>query len=180
MTSAQNPLEQPFATVHQTPPFTCLTNASYEPAIDRGIALAKAEIEKIANNPEEPTFENTIVALERAGADLNRVLNVFYPLLSADADDEMMEISMRVSPKLSDYGTSITLNAPLWKRVKAVYEKRDGLNLDSEDAMLLQKTYDSFALSGADLEGADRDAYRKLSAELSELTTVSARMCSKS
>ena len=111
MTSAQNPLEQPFATVHQTPPFTRLTNASYEPAIDRGIALAKAEIEKIANNPEEPTFENTIVALERAGADLNRVLNVFYPLLSADADDEMMEISMRVSPKLSDYGTSITLNA---------------------------------------------------------------------
>jgi len=66
MTSAQNPLEQPFATVHQTPPFTRLTNASYEPAIDRGIALAKAEIEKIANNPEEPTFENTIVALERA------------------------------------------------------------------------------------------------------------------
>lgn len=172
MTSAQNPLEQPFATVHQTPPFTRLTNASYEPAIDRGIALAKAEIEKIANNPEEPTFENTIVALERAGADLNRVLNVFYPLLSADADDEMMEISMRVSPKLSDYGTSITLNAPLWKRVKAVYEKRDGLNLDSEDAMLLQKTYDSFALSGADLEGADREAYRKLSAELAELTTV--------
>lgn len=170
MTSAQNPLEAPFATVHQTVPFSKITNADYEPAIDRGIALAQKEIDAITSNPEAPTFDNTIVALERAGADLNRVLNVFYPLLSADADNEMMEISMRVAPKLSDYSTSITLNSALWDRVKTVYNNRAQLNLDAEDAMLLQRTYDSFALSGAELQGADREAYKKLNAELSELT----------
>ena len=169
--SAQNPFDKNFAGVHGTAPFSKIENRQYEPAIDRGIALAQKEIEAITSNPEAPTFENTIVALERSGADLNRVLNIFFPLLSADADDEMMEISMRVTPKLSDYSTSITLNNDLWKRVKAVYEKRDALNLDPEDAMLLQKTYDSFALSGADLEGADREKYKKLSSELSELTT---------
>lgn len=169
--SAQNPFDNNFAGVHGTAPFSKIANPQYEPAIDRGIALAQKEIEAITSNPQAPTFENTIVALERSGADLNRVLNVFFPLLSADADDEMMEISMRVTPKLSDYSTSITLNNDLWKRVKAVYENRDALNLNPEDAMLLQKTYDSFALSGADLEGADREKYKKLSAELSELTT---------
>ena len=169
--SAQNPFDNNFAGVHGTAPFSKIANPQYEPAIDRGIALAQKEIEAITSNPQPPTFENTIVALERSGADLNRVLNVFFPLLSADADDKMMEISMRVTPKLSDYSTSITLNNDLWKRVKAVYENRDALNLNPEDAMLLQKTYDSFALSGADLEGADREKYKKLSAELSELTT---------
>lgn len=169
--SAQNPFDNNFAGVHGTAPFSKIANPQYEPAIDRGIALAQNEIKAITSNPEAPTFENTIVALERSGADLNRVLNIFFPLLSADADDEMMEISMRVTPKLSDYSTSITLNNDLWKRVKAVYENRDALNLNPEDAMLLQKTYDSFALSGADLEGADREKYKKLSAELSELTT---------
>jgi peptidyl-dipeptidase Dcp len=171
MTQAQNPLEADFATVHGTAPFSKITNAQYEPAIDRGIALAQKEIEAIASNSEAPTFENTIVALERTANDLNRTLNVFYPLLSANADDEMMEISIRVTPKLSEYGTSITLNRDLWKRVKTVYDNRKSLNLDDEDAMLLQKTYDSFALSGANLEGEDRETYKKLNAELSELTT---------
>lgn len=170
-TSAQNPFATTFATEHGTAPFSKINNAQYEPAIDAGIAKALKEIDAITSNPEAPTFENTIVALERSGADLDRVLNIFYPLLSADADDEMMEISMRVTPKLSDYSTSITLNEPLWKRVKAVYDNRAALNLDAEDAMLLQRTYDSFALSGADLQGADRETYKKLSAELSELTT---------
>ena len=96
----------PFNTVHQTAPFSRIHNADYEPAIDRGIAKAKAEIQAIADNSEAPTFENTIVALDRSGKDLSRVLNVFYPILSANADDELMEISMRVTPKLSDYSTS--------------------------------------------------------------------------
>lgn len=170
-TSAASPFEEAFTTVHDTAPFSKIDNAQYEPAINRGIALAQKEVVAIVANPEAPTFENTIVALERTGTDLNRVLNIFFPLLSADADDEMMEISMRVTPKLSDYSTSITLNEGLWKRVKAVYETRASLKLDPEDMMLLQKTYDSFALSGADLEGADRDTYKALSAELSELTT---------
>lgn len=162
----------PFNTVHQTAPFSRIHNADYEPAIDRGIAKAKAEIQAIADNPEAPTFENTIVALDRSGKDLSRVLNVFYPILSANADDELMEISMRVTPKLSDYSTSITLNSNLWKRVKAVYDNRASLSLTPEQEMLLQTTYDSFALSGANLEGEDRETYRRISSELSELTTL--------
>ncbi len=163
---------KPFTeTVHGTAPFANITNADYEPAIDRGIDLARKEIQAIATNPEAPTFENTIVALDRSGKDLDRVLNIFYNLLEADSDDEMMEISMRVTPKLSDYSTSIILNQDLWKRVKAVYDGRGALKLTPEQQTLLQKTYDSFALSGANLEGADREEYRKLSSELSELTT---------
>lgn len=162
----------PFNTVHQTAPFSRIHNADYEPAIDRGIAKAKAGIQAIADNPEAPTFENTIVALDRSGKDLSRVLNVFYPILSANADDELMEISMRVTPKLSDYSTSITLNSNLWKRVKAVYDNRASLSLTPEQEMLLQTTYDSFALSGANLEGEDRETYRRISSELSELTTL--------
>lgn len=173
MSSANNPLEQPFSsTIHQTIPFSKIDNSMWQPAIDRGIELAKGEIDAIAQNSEAPTFDNTIKALEHSGEDLNRVLNVFFPLLSANADDEMMEISMRVSQQLSDYSTAITLNEQLWQRIKAIYDSRDKLNLNAEDSMLLQKTYDSFALSGATLEGDDREKYRKLSAELSELTTV--------
>ena len=163
---------KPFTeTVHGTAPFSLITNADYEPAIDRGIELARKEIDAIAKNPEAPTFENTIVALDRSGEDLDRVLNIFFNLLEADSDDEMMEISMRVTPKLSDYSTSIILNQDLWKRVKAVYDGRSSLKLTPEQQTLLQKTYDSFALSGANLEGTDREEYRKLSSELSELTT---------
>ena len=166
-----NVLESPFSgTVHETTPFSKIGNKDYEPAIDLGIEKARKEIDAIVANPEAPTFENTIVALENVGSDLNRVLNVFFPLLSADADDEMMEISMRVSPKLSDYSTSVTLNSGLWQRVKAVYENRKNLTLTPEQQTLLDRTYDSFALSGANLEGDDREAYRRLNAELSELT----------
>ena len=164
--------ESVFATTHNTPPFSKITNADYEPAIDNGIRKGLADIDAITSNPEAPTFENTIVALERAGQDLDRVTNVFFNLLEADSDPEMMDISMRVTPKLSDYGTSIILNEKLWERVKAVYDSRDKLTLTPEQKTLLQKTYDSFALSGADLQGADRETFRRLSSELSEQTTI--------
>ena len=173
ITSANNPLEHDFdTTVHNTVPFSSINNTMWEPAIDRGISLANVEIQAIVDNPDAPTFDNTIKALEATGADLDRVLNVFYPLLSADSDDEMMEISMRASQKLSDYSTAITLNEGLWNRIKTVYDTIDKSTLSPEDATLLQRTYDSFALSGAKLVGEDRENFRKLNAELSELTTV--------
>ncbi len=178
MTQAQTSPQQPgavfaseFATEHNTPPFSLIGNADYEPAISAGIEKARKELADIASNPEAPTFDNTIVALDRAGRDLDRVLNVFFNLLSADTDDEMMEISLRVTPLLADYSSSIVLDQGLWKRVKAVYDSRSSLNLTPEQKTLLQKTYDSFALSGADLQGADRETFRRLSSELSELTT---------
>ncbi len=164
--------EKPFSNIHSTAPFSQISNADFEPAIARGIELARKEIKAIADNPEPPTFENTIVALDRSGADLNRVLNIFYPLLSADADDELMAISMKVTPILSDYSTSIVLNEKLWKRIKTVYDNRSSLTLTPEQKMLLEQSYESFAQSGATLEGDDREAYRRLSSQLSELTTL--------
>lgn len=171
MTNAQNVFFEEFKTVHSTPPFESIDNAQWMPAIDRGIELARAELDAIVNNPEAPTFANTIEALEACGEDLNRVLNVFFPLLSANADDEMMNISIIASDKLSDYSTSIVLNEGLWQRVKTVWEGRENLTLTPEQQMLLRKTYDSFALNGSNLQGEDRETYRRLSAELSKLTT---------
>ena len=171
MTQAQNPFFQEFGTYKEASPFSKISNSHYEEAIDRGIKLAEQEIDAIVKQRSRPDFENTIVALENVGQDLNRVLNVFYPLVSAHCDNEMMEISIRVSAKLSKYSTNISLNEGLWQRIKEVYENRDMFNLDNEDKMLLQRTYDSFARSGANLQGEDREKYRKLSAELSELTT---------
>lgn len=166
-----NPFFDEFATVHNSVPFSSIENKHYEEAIDRGIEIQNKEIDDIVNQSAAPTFENTIVALERSGSDLNRVLNVFYPMLSALSDDELMDISLRVSGKLSKHSTDISLNEGLWKRIKTVYDMRDKLNLDAEDSMLLTTTYDSFARSGAELKGEKRDEYRRLSAHLSDLTT---------
>ena len=115
---AENPFFSPFATEHGTPPFSLSDDTQWQPASDRGIESARAEIDAIVANPATPDFENTIVALERSGAELDRVLNVFYPLLSANSTDAMMEVAVDASRKLSDYSTSIVLNEGLWKRVK--------------------------------------------------------------
>ncbi len=171
MASAENPFFKEFATVHGTVPFNSINTSDYEEAIDRGIKLAKQEIEAICNQRSMPDFDNTIVALERCGKDLNRVIEVFGPITSAMNTPELMEIEIRVSQKLSEYSTWVTLNERLWQRVKRVYETKENFNLDAEDQMLLQNTYDSFALNGANLEGEDREKFSKLSAELSELNT---------
>lgn len=166
-----NPFFTPFATKYQTAPFSKINNSHWIPAVDRGIDLANKEISQITDNKSKPDFDNTIVALENVGQDLNRVLNVFYPLLSANSDDEMMAQSIEIGAKLSDYSTSIVLNEKLWNRVKQVYLDREQYNLNPEDSMLLQKTYDMFALSGANLEGKDREEFKRLSSRLSELST---------
>lgn len=171
ITVATNVLEQPFTTVHDTPPFTKIDNSMWIHAVDRGIELANREINAIVKQRSVPDFENTIVALENAGADLDRVLGVFYPLMSANADDKMMDLSLEISKKLSDYSTSIILNEGLWNKISQVYDNRAMFNLTPEDSMLLQKTYDSFALAGAKLQGKDREEFKRLSSELSELTT---------
>jgi peptidyl-dipeptidase Dcp len=168
---AENPLLQDFNTVHATAPFSQIHNSDYEAAIDYGIKLGLQEVEAICNQRSTPDFDNTIVALEHCGRNLDRTLNIFYNLLEANSDDEMMDISIRVSPKLSDYSTSISLNQRLWQRIKQVYDNRDKLTLTPEEQTLLQRTYDSFAQNGANLQGDDRETYRKLSSELSELTT---------
>lgn len=170
--SAQNPLlGGPFATPHATVPFSSITPAMMEQAVTAGIDEARREVEAIAAAAEPPTYANTIVALERTGRLLDRALNTFYPLLEAAGSDEMDEIAMRITPLLSEYSTSIILNVPLWNRVKAVFEQRGELQLDAEDSMLLQETYDLFARNGAELRGEARESYRRLKSELGELTT---------
>lgn len=172
MNKAYNPLLNKFDTPEQTAPFSKINNSHYLPAIKAGIAKAYKEIDRIVDNTAKPTFENTIVALENSGSDLDRTLNVFYPLLSADSDEEMMQISLEASQLLSEYSTAIALNEKLWQRIRYVYDNKDKYNLDAEDSMLLQESYEGFARNGALLEGDDREEYRKLSARISELTTL--------
>ena len=170
MTKAENIFFSEFKTTNGAIPFDKITNSDFEPAIQRGIEEQTQQINVIVNQRSIPTFENTIVALERSGQTLNRVLGVFYPYISANSNDELMEISTRVSPILSKHSTNISLNEKLWERIKFVYEKVDKNSLDKEDLMLLEETYLSFVRSGANLEGESREQYRKLNSEISELT----------
>ncbi|MDE7153754.1 MAG: M3 family metallopeptidase [Muribaculaceae bacterium] len=170
MVNAQNPFFKPFDNARQTPPFTEIKNEHFEPAIIRGVEHANKDIEAIVTNPEAPTFENTIVALDNAGEDLNRVLNVFYPLTSALCDDELMDVINRVQPVLSEYSTSLILNEGLWNRVKTVYDNRRSLTLTPEQKTLLENVYNDFALSGANLTGDDRETFRALNDSISKLS----------
>ena len=160
----------PFKTTGGAVPFDRITTADYEPAIRQGIKEHDAEVQAIATCEAEATFENTIVALDRAGAMLNRVLGVFYPMLSANADDELMAVSERMAPLLSEHFNSITLNEQLWQRVKHVHDHFDEQQHDVEDRTLMRETYDGFVRSGANLQGEDRKRYRELSKRLTELT----------
>lgn len=170
-----NPLLRPFSSI----PFSQITNAHFLPAIERGIAAGLADVDAIVSNPAGPDFANTIEALERSGQLLSQVLGVFYPLISANADDELMELSLRVSPMLSDYSSQISLNEPLFRRIKAVHERRLSLGLTPEQLRLTENTYDGFARNGANLRGADRTRFREISARLSELTTLFGRNVKK-
>ena len=165
-----NVFYSPFRTSGGAIPFDRITTADYEPAIREGISQHDAEVNAIAANQDEATFENTIVALDRAGRMLNRVLGVFYPMLSANADDLLMAVSELMAPELSDHFNSITLNEQLWQRVKYVHDHFDEQSHDVEDRMLMRETYDGFVRSGANLQGEDRKRYRQLSKRLTELT----------
>lgn len=170
MGQTDNILLNEFNTTHQMTPFDKIKKVDYEAAFDAGIKQQREQINTMLMQRSMPTFENTILALENAGATLTRVSNVFFVLLSSEGDDEMMAISQRVTPKLTELGTEISLNEKLWQRVKYVYDQRDKLNLTAEEMQLLCDTYDSFVRSGANLEGADREKYRQITSELSQLT----------
>lgn len=170
MAQAANPFFGTYKTVRQTTPFNKIKNADYEPAFMKGIEEQQKEIDAIVNQRSMPTFENTIVAFDRSGKLLDRVASTFFALLSAESNDEMMEISQRIQPALSEHSNNISLNEKLFQRIKFVYDKRDQLDLNPEEMMLLTRTYQSMANQGANLEGADREKYRELSSELSQLT----------
>lgn len=171
MTNAQHhPFQGKYATPFETPPFHRIQVSDYEPAFEEGIRKLATEVEVIAGNREEATFENTVVALERSGKLLDKVSSVFFNLLHAETNDEMMEISQRISPKLSESFNNIYLHENLYQRVKSVYDKRESLGLSIEDAKLLDDCYIAFKNHGATLSGEEKETYRKLSTELSLLS----------
>lgn len=163
-----NPLLAQWETPHQTPPFSQIELAHYEPAFDAAIACSRAQIEAIVKNPAKPTFGNTIVALERHGELLDRISGLFFNLLEADTSDEMQEIALRVQPRLTELGNDVSLDPELFARVRYVYEHPG--RLKDEDKKLLEDTYKGFARSGAALSDADKELYRKYTSELSALT----------
>ena len=166
---SSNPLLAEWSTPHTTAPFSAIELAHYEPAFDAAIACARAEIDAIVQNPDKPTFGNTIVALERQGELLGRIEGIFFNLLEADATDEMQAIAQRVQPKLTQLANDISLDPALFARVKAVYE-HPGWGLSTEDKKLLENTYKSFARNGAALSDEYKELYRQYTTELSALT----------
>ena len=170
MAKSENIFLSEFKTTNGAIPFDKITNSDFEPAILQGIEEQKQQINAIVNQRSVPNFENTILPLEQSGKTLSRVLGVFYPYISANSNDELMEISTKLSPVLTAHSTSISLNEKLWERVKFVYDNADKLNLDSEDRMLLEETYISFVRSGANLQGEAREKYRQLNNDISMLT----------
>ena len=167
----ENPLLTESKLPFGAPQFDKIRNEHYMPAFEQGIAEAKAEIDAIANNPEAPSFENTIEAMEYSGETLDRVSSIFYNLMEADVNEQMQQIAEEVAPMLNDYSMYVSLNEKLFERVKAVYEQRDSLALEKDQLKLLENTYRSFTRNGANLQGEDREKYSRISEELS-LTTL--------
>ncbi len=163
-------LTQYFNTKHNTAPFSQIKIEDYVPAFQEGIALAKAEIDAIVNNPDAPTFENTIVAMDYSGDVLDRLSSIFFNLNSAETNDEMQKIAQEVSPWLSELGNDIRLNAELFARVKTVYDQKESLNLNPEQTTLLDKKYKSFSRNGANLPEDKKNQLREIDKELSKLS----------
>lgn len=167
-TRHENPFfNQPYGTPHNTAPFQEIKLEHYKPAILEGIRRENETIDKIINNPEAPTFDNTI-AYSAPDNMLSRVTEVFFNLLSAETNDAMDELAQKMSPILTEHANNIMLNEQLFARVKQVYENHGPL--DAEEQMLLDKMYDGFIRSGVNLSAEDKEKFRAISKELSQLT----------
>ena len=153
------------------PDFSAISEDDYIPAFNQGMAIQAAEVEAIVNNPAAPTFDNTIVALEKSGRMLDRVGNVFFALTGSNTTDRLTEIETEISPKLTAHYDSITLNPALFSRVKAVYDNRAAMAMTVEDAKLLENTYDGMVHAGAMLTDAQREQVKSINSQLSTLTT---------
>ena len=166
----KNPLLTESTAPFGAPQFDKIENEHYLPAFEAGIAEAKAEIDAIIANQEEPTFENTIEAMEYAGGTLNNAAMIFYALMEANTNDTMQQVAEEIAPMLTEYEMYVSLNADLFARVKAVYEKRNELGLDKDQMTLLENNYKSFVRGGANLSDEDKALYSKWSEELSLAT----------
>ena len=162
-----NPLTQQWTTLRQTPPFNEIKTEHYLPAFEDAIAKAKQDIEQIVNNPTVPDFENTVVALDRAGEQLSTVADLFFNILECDGDDEMQAVAEKVQPLLVQYENEVYQHPGLFARVKAVHDQQVADNmLQGADKILLDKTFDAFVSGGANLSETDKQRFRELSMEL--------------
>ncbi len=167
---AANPLLTASTLPYQAPPFDLIKDEHYLPAFEQGMSEQLAEIAKIADSTEPPTFENTIEAMERSGETLNRVRRIFGGLVQADTNDARQAIQKEVNPKLAAHQDEILLNGKLFARVKAIYDARDALT-DPQQKRLVEVDYDRFVRAGANLSDADKDMMRKLNVEETTLST---------
>lgn len=164
-----NPLLLPFDSPFEVAPFSSIRLEHYKPAIEKLIESSLLEIDKIAASVDAPTYDNTIVALDRSGKQLSQVAEVFFNLNSAETSEEMQALASDLSPILTDFSNAIMQNAILFDRVKTVYTATDQSLLDAEDSMLLEKTYKGFIRSGANLSDEDKKKYAEISKELAQL-----------
>ena len=159
-----NPLLSPF----DEAPFSQIKTEHFLPAIQQGIENSRNEIEAITSNPEAPTFENTVEALEYSGWQLDRITSIFFNLNSAETNETIQKTAQEVSPLLSEFSNDITLNAALFERIKSVHDRQEEFQLDPEQTMLLHKRYTSFVRNGALLSESDKDKLREIDKELSQ------------
>ncbi|MBK24184.1 MAG: peptidase M3 [Halobacteriovorax sp.] len=165
-----NPFLEKFNTPHETMPFDKIENEHFMPALEAGIEEDRKEIEAIKNNPEEPSFENVIEALDRTGDLLGKVTGVFFNLHSANTNDELQDIAKEFSPKLTEYGNEILLDEVLFEKIKAVYDKRNELGLDVDQMTLVEKFYNRRAQNGALLKGEKKEKLIQINKDLSKLS----------
>lgn len=166
-----NPLLQKFSTPHQTAPFDKIAEEDFMPAFEKALKDGRDDIKAIINNTEEPDFNNTIEAMEKSGKLLDRISSIFFNLNLAETNEKIQSIAREVSPLLSDYSNDIWLNEKLFARVKKVYEQnKENSQLNPEQKKLLDDTFKAFARRGALLSGEDKERYREISSQLSQLS----------
>jgi peptidyl-dipeptidase Dcp len=164
-----NPLLEASNNPFGAPAFDKIKNEHYKPAFEAAIAQGKAQIDSIVNNTEAPTFANTVEALEYSGRTLTNISSIFFNLNEAATDSVMQSIALEVSPMLTDYSNDIMLNEKLFARIKSVYDSKDSLKLNPEQARLLEETYKGFVRNGSNLAGEDKAKFKEINKELSQL-----------
>src|SRR5512143_345289 len=169
--TSANPFAEPSALFDQAPPFDRITNAEFQPAIEEGMRRQLAEVATIAADTAAPTFDNTIIALERSGQLLQRAGNVFNALTSANTNDTLQQVQEAVAPELAAHRDAIFLNDTLFRRIKSLYDRRTALGIDSLQRYLVERYYRDFVRAGALLSDADKTKLRALNQEEATLET---------
>ena len=166
----KNPLLVDSANPYGAPAFDKIELKHYKPAFEKSIAMARADVDAIIANQDEPTFENTILALENAGKTYNSVSEIFFNLNECCTNDQMQNLAEELTPMMTEYSMYVLFNPVLFSKIKSVYEKRDGLGLDKEQMRLLTETYKSFEENGANLNDEQKVEFAKIAEELSLAT----------